>query len=173
MKSPGNFLIVILLVVVFQGCYTVIWTPEAAFPTKEKSENTVSYYEETYYGEYSTYYELPWWYTVPPPPSFTPLVIERENEAVKLRDGGSGDRGTQPRRDYPKEGIYIVSPPVEPPSTTDPVTVSQPTTTPATDDNQAAKKSESTTQQRDKGNSSNSRDTRNNDGSRSSDTPRR
>jgi len=145
-----------------QGCYTVIWTPDVAFPSKEKSEESDSYYEDVYY---SPYYDTPWWYTVPPPPTFTPLVKERDAQATKLRNGSEPGRGT------PERPIIIErTPVVEQPVTAPPPTVTQPVTG---SEDASAKKTESTPPQRERGNSSNSRDTRNNDGSRSSDTPRR
>lgn len=144
-----------------QSCYTVIWTPDVAFPSKEKSEESDSYYDDVYY---SPYYDIPWWYTIPPPPTYTPLVNERDAQTTKLRNGSEPGRGTPERPNIPER-----TPVVEQPVTTPPPTVSQP----VTGEDASAKKTESTPPQRERGNSSNSRDTRNNDGSRSSDTPRR
>lgn len=152
----------VTLLVGFQGCYTVIWTPDIDFPTKETSDNSDSYYEEPYL---IPYYGDPWWYTVPPPPTFTPLVKERSDEATKLRNGGEPGRGTPERPRRPDANPPSTPPVIDSP----PPTVSQPTT----GEDTSAKKTESTPPQRERGNSSNSRDTRNNDGSRSSDTPRR
>lgn len=153
----------VILLFGFQGCYTVIWTPDIDFPTKENSDDSESYYEEPYYGDYTPYYGLPWWYTVPPT-TFTPLVKERSNEVTKLRNGSEPGRGTPERPNIPQR-----TPVVEQPVTTPPPTVTQP----VTGEDASSKKTESTPPQRERGNSSNSRDTRNNDGSRSSDTPRR
>ncbi|MDP1994172.1 MAG: hypothetical protein Q8K40_02895 [Ignavibacteria bacterium] len=151
-----------------QGCYTVIWTPDIDFPTKENSDDSESYYEEPYYGDYTPYYGLPWWYTVPPT-TFTPLVKERSKEVTKLRNGSEPGRGNPDRpiiiERMPHDGGSTTSPVIDTP----PPTVSQP----VTGEDAASKKTESTPPQRDRTNSSNSRDTRNNDGSRSSDTPRR
>jgi len=151
-----------IIMFAMQGCYTVIWTPDVAFPTKERSENSDSYYDEPYYGEYYPYYELPWWYSIAPPPSLIIPASERTAQETKLRNGSTPDRGTPNRPEQP-----IIN--VGNPSRDQTPTTTQTTTT---DDNSSTK-SESTTPQREKGNSSNSRDTRNNDGSRSSDTPRR
>ncbi|MDP3682750.1 MAG: hypothetical protein Q8S01_02350 [Ignavibacteria bacterium] len=151
----------VTLLAALQGCYTVIWTPDIDFPTKETSDNSDSYYEEPYL---IPYYGDPWWYTVPPPPTYTPLVKERSDEATKLRNGSEPGRGTPERPNIPER-----TPVVEQPVTAPPPTVSQP----VTGEDTSAKKTESTPPQRERGNSSNSRDTRNNDGSRSSDTPRR
>lgn len=141
-----------------QGCYTVIWTPDVAFPTKERSENSDSFYDEPYYGDYYPYYELPWWYSITPPSS---LIIPARDTETKVRNSSSSDRGTPERTP--------ISNPAPSPSRDQTPTTTQTTTS---DDN-SSKKSESTSPQREKGDSSNSRDTRNNDGSRSSDTPRR
>ena len=146
-----------------QGCYTVIWTPDVAFPTKDQSENSDSYYEEIYYGDYSPYYEMPWWYSVPPPPSFVPPRRDRDDQATKLRNGNSPER----EPNSPRPPILIGNP-------GDPINIPPPTISqPVTGEDNASKKSEGTTKEREKSNSSNSRDTRNNDGSRSSDNPRR
>ncbi len=153
----------VALLVGLQGCYTVIWTPDIDFPTKENSDNTDSYYEEPLY---IPYYDTPWWYTIPPPTTFTPLVKERSGEVTKLRNGGEPDRGTPERPRRPEVPDSPNTPPIV---DAPPPTVSQPTTSEDT----SVKKTESTPPPRERGNSSNSRDTRNNDGGRSSDTPRR
>lgn len=153
----------VILLFGLQGCYTVIWTPDIDFPTKENSDDSESYYDEPYYGDYTPYYGLPWWYSIPST-TFTPLVKERSNEVTKLRNGSEPGRGTPGRPNIPER-----TPVVEQPVTTPPPTVSQP----VTGEDAASKKTESTPPQREREKSSNSRDTRNNDGSRSSDTPRR
>jgi len=161
MKALKLFAFGITMIAV-QGCYTVLWTPDVAFPTKELREDSDSFYEEIYYGEYSPYYEIPWWYTIPPPPSFVTPVRVRDTQETLLRSGGTTDRGT------PEIPILLdTNPP--PPSRDQPPSTNPPTT----DGDNSSTKTESTTKEREKGNSSNSRDTRNNDGSRSSDTPRR
>ncbi len=153
----------VIIMFAVQGCYTVIWTPDVAFPTKEKSDTSDSYYEEIYYGEYSPYYEVPWWYSITPPAKFVIPISERTAQETKLRNGSSPE-GRTPNRRPDQPIIDYGTPSVDQTPTT--------TQTTTTGDN-STKKSESTTPQREKGNSSNSRDTRNNDGSRSSDTPRR
>lgn len=153
----------VMLLFSIQGCYTIIWTPDIDFPTNGKNDDSENYYDETYYGDYTPYYGVPWWYTVPPT-TFTPLVKERSKEVTKLRNGGEPDRGK------PDRPIIIDRTPVtEQPITTPPPSVSQPTTGEET----SSKKTESPPSSRERGNSSNSRETRNNDGGRSSDTPRR
>lgn len=154
----------VILLFGLQGCYTVIWTPDIDFPTKENSDDSESYYEEPYYGDYTPYYGLPWWYSVPPT-TFTPIGKERSNEVTKLRNGSEPGRGNPERPRRPDATPPTTPPVIDAP----PPTVSQP----VTGEEASSKKAESTPPQRDRTNSSNSRDTRNNDGSRSSDTPRR
>ncbi|MFA6598454.1 MAG: hypothetical protein WCS69_12070 [Ignavibacteriaceae bacterium] len=155
-----------IMMVAAQGCYTVLWTPDVALPTKDQSENDDSYYDEPYYGDYNPYYERPWWYSIPPPQRLIIPTSERTAQEAKIRNGNSPDRGVPERQDQPV--INVGRPTVDQPSTTSPVT-----TPPTTTNDSSTKKTESTPPQREKGNTTNSRDTRNNDGSRSSDPPRR
>jgi len=155
-----KFLAFGIVTVAIQGCYTVIWTPDVAFPTKGQSDNSESYYDEPYYGEYYPYYEMPWWYSVSPPQRLIIPASERTAQETKTRNGSSSDRGT----DNSHRPII---------ETGSPTREQQTTTEQTTTDNSSTKKSESTTPPREQGNTTNSRDTRNNDGSRSSDPPRR
>lgn len=155
----------VALLIGLQGCYTIIWTPDIDFPNKDNNDNSDSYYDEIYYGEYTPYYGAPWWYTIPPPTTFAPILKERNDEAKKLRNDAEPGRGNPERPRQPD-----VNRPTNPPVIdTPPPSVSQPTT----GEDASSKKTENTPPKKERGNSSNSRETRNNDGGRSSDTPRR
>ncbi len=88
-----NILAIIISAPIFlSGCYTVIWMPEDQFP----SENTANeYYDETYYGDYYTFYDYPWWLRLAPPStSIGNDYIRNENGTTSsIRNEGNG-RGT-------------------------------------------------------------------------------
>jgi hypothetical protein len=81
-----------LLAVTFAGCYTVIWNPsDNTFPGKDNSIEQNEFYPEAYYGNYSYFYESPWWYDITVP-GYTISNIP-DNGNTLIRDlGGRGDR---------------------------------------------------------------------------------
>jgi len=159
MKAIKLFLFV-SFIFLLQGCYTIIWTPDLELPTKDTSERSDSYYDPDDYGNYYPYYEIPWWYSIPPA-TYTPPVKPRGPLVEKVRNTGNTDRTTEPPA-RPER------PPIADPGTP---TVSQP---PTTEDTSTKRTTESTPPKREReSGSSNSRDTRNNDGNRSTDPPRR
>lgn len=82
------------------GCYTIIWSPDAEFPTQDNSDNSTIYYGDTYYGDYYYYYDTPWWYDYVPPVSSGPATKTRNDntDIGRLRDSGDsrGDAGRIP-----------------------------------------------------------------------------
>jgi len=154
-----------------QGCYTVIWTPDMDFPTKDTSEANDSFYDGGYYGGYTPYYEVPWWYSYPAVSVKEDILTKVRNaQQQKLREGGNAgeDRPTTIERKRPDLPILIG---VDPPSRSDD-SGNKSTDTQKTDEVKTKSRDEAPPQ-RDRGNSDNSKSTRNNDGSRSSDPPRR
>ncbi len=92
----NKYLIKIILIMVtvisFGGCYTVLWSPDQQLPSES---NNQIYYSEPYYGEYNYYYDYPWWITarqlyITPPPSQS---TERSAGTTSIRDN-NGSRNT-------------------------------------------------------------------------------
>lgn len=87
----------------FAGCYTIMWTPDKAFPSADETTATThdGYYNDQYYGDYSYYYEYPWWYSIiPPTPYYTPgsaAYVRDTSGAVQSLRNGMGGRGTAGR----------------------------------------------------------------------------
>src|SRR3972149_3242950 len=74
------------------GCYTVLWMPEDEFP----SESTVNdFYSETYYGDYYSFYDYPWWLRLAPPstPVGSDYIRTENGTTTSVRNEGQG-RGT-------------------------------------------------------------------------------
>ncbi|MDP2301496.1 MAG: hypothetical protein Q8N03_03605 [Ignavibacteria bacterium] len=86
---------------ILQGCYTVIWDPMTMeFPREDNSITTPTYYEEVdYYGRYSSYYNVPWWYSISPPSAFKvePSSSEQNKSVESLREsiGGRNSAGRE------------------------------------------------------------------------------
>lgn len=91
-KSILNSVITISAMLFLSGCYTVLWMPEDKFPSEIA---TNEYYSETYYGDYYSFYDYPWWLSLVPPS--TPVgndYIRTKNETTtSIRNEGQG-RGT-------------------------------------------------------------------------------
>lgn len=86
------------------GCYTVLWMPEDEFP----SESTVNdFYSETYYGDYYSFYDYPWWLRLAPPstPVGSDYIRTENGTTTSVRNEGQG-RGTDNDRK-----ILTTSPP--------------------------------------------------------------
>jgi hypothetical protein len=86
-------LALIVMLIYFGGCYTVLWSPQEQLPSEN---NTQVYYSEPYYGEYNYYYDNPWWITARPlyvtPPEET-QSSERSRNATSI-DGNSNVTST-------------------------------------------------------------------------------
>ncbi len=87
--------IILSLIFILPGCYTVIWNPQNRLPEQGDNQSTTTYYPQPYYGPYAPYYDVPWWYSIPTT-AYTPVVIERDKTQTDLRNGGEG-RNPQPR----------------------------------------------------------------------------
>lgn len=77
--------ILIITVMSFGGCYTILWSPQEQLPSKNTSQ---VFYSEPYYGEYNYYYDYPWWVTenpvyITPSPSQSQ---ERNSTPASVRD---------------------------------------------------------------------------------------
>lgn len=78
------------------GCYTVLWMPEDEFP----SESAVNeFYSETYYGDYYSFYDYPWWLSLVPPstPVGSDYIRTKNETTTSIRNEGQG-RGTDDGR---------------------------------------------------------------------------
>lgn len=93
----------IILLVLAQGCYTVILTPEDKTPVYD---NYYGFYLSDYYGEYEDYYEVPWWITNPIVTISNETKYIRNPDTQSLRNN-DGQRNENTSRD----GIITVSPP--------------------------------------------------------------
>jgi hypothetical protein len=169
----------IFLFINITGCYTVIWSPGMDFPSADNNSEYNSadttlyytgsdnysdpygevYYSEPYYGHYANYYNVPWWYSIAPPPGSNhknknngKTAVNRNAEVTPVRNSGDG-RGASDRN----TGDIITTPPVS-------VSGSGNTTTGAGTSNSDPKKTDSGSDNSRQGNNSGS--VRNNDGNR-------
>ena len=95
-------LVLIIMVISFGGCYTVLWSPQEQLPTEN---NNQIFYSEPYYGDYNYYYDNPWWITAAPlyvtPPAETQpsergssaTSVDRNSNVTSTRDN-NGSRNT-------------------------------------------------------------------------------
>jgi len=72
-----------LITLGLNGCYTIIWSPDAELPSEDNSTTNI-YYGDTYYGDYYYFYDTPWWWDY----SYNPGITKPVRDA-----------GTQPVRD--------------------------------------------------------------------------
>jgi hypothetical protein len=116
------------------GCYTVIWSPGMDFPTSDRTSDYDSsdttgyygtseinsdiyddvYYNEPYYGHYADYYNIPWWYSIPPSTVTNnhnknngKATANSSGDVSPIRNSGNG-RGNSGR----SSGDIINTPPV-------------------------------------------------------------
>ncbi len=100
-----SFIISIAVISVFSltqiGCYTVLWSPDQSYtPQQPQSEN--GYYDNTYYGEYYSYYDVPWWYNVPSIHAYKSSgQTGGNNKSVQSIRDNAGDRGQPARLNIP------------------------------------------------------------------------
>ncbi len=92
----AKIILLLTLLLSFSGCYTVIWMPEDEFPS-EGSYN--EFYSETYYGDYYTFYDYPWWLDFAPPsvPVGSDNTREANGTTSSIRNDGQG-RGNDNKR---------------------------------------------------------------------------
>jgi uncharacterized membrane protein YgcG len=94
-KLTFTIILIALFTFGFNGCYTIIWTPDSAFPTEDNSTTNI-YYGDTYYGDYYYFYDYPWWLDIVPPVAGNVTTPRSDRGDVsKLRN--TGERGTPPR----------------------------------------------------------------------------
>ncbi len=87
-KHLLGFTLALALLITIPGCYTVIWSPDMNFPTKDNSENTdYGYYQTPYYY----YYDYPWWYSLPSD-FYQPYVEKNRNETTSGMRNNNGER---------------------------------------------------------------------------------
>ena len=122
--------VAIFLFLNITGCYTIIWSPGMDFPTADRTSEYNSsdttdyyngsdnngdvYYSEPYYGHYAGYYNIPWWYSIPPPTVSNSnnknngkATANRNGDVSPIRNSGDG-RGNSDRN----TGEIINTPPV-------------------------------------------------------------
>ncbi|MBD3408826.1 MAG: hypothetical protein GF419_01340 [Ignavibacteriales bacterium] len=85
----GALAIGLLAATLATGCHTVLWTPEygADGLRNTEAEERARFYNERYYGDYSYYYELPWWAGLTP----TVYVAPERNDDARGDDGFGRD----------------------------------------------------------------------------------
>jgi hypothetical protein len=70
------------------GCHTVLWTPDYGVDgLSDQAEERARFYNERYYGDYSFYYETPWWAGLSP----TVVVAPERMEDARGDDGFGRD----------------------------------------------------------------------------------
>jgi hypothetical protein len=91
---------IILSLFAVPGCYTVVWEPDMEFPDEYNSEySTDTYYGESDYGNYSYFYNYPWWFNLDIPTKERTVDRDKNPSINALRNDGngrttSGSRGT-------------------------------------------------------------------------------
>jgi len=80
-----------VLIFLFQGCYTIIMTPEDKTPIYD---NYYGFYLTEYYGAYGSFYEIPWWFT---------------NPILTISDGGTKNRTSDSQSIRNNEGLRYES----------------------------------------------------------------
>lgn len=91
-----KILTIFITALLYGGCYTVIWTPEEEFPVEN---NYSEFYSETYYGDYYSFYDYPWWLRISPPNTKvgTGFVRDENSSTSAVRNDGQG-RSNNDRR---------------------------------------------------------------------------
>jgi len=92
-----NSVIILSTVLFLSGCYTVLWVPEDEFPSEMV---TNEYYPETYYGDYYSFYDYPWWLSISPPsaPVGSDYIRNENGTTSSVRNEGQG-RGSNDGRE--------------------------------------------------------------------------
>ncbi|NWF88548.1 MAG: hypothetical protein HXY50_03705 [Ignavibacteriaceae bacterium] len=93
MKKHIIKIFTLLIVFAINGCYTIIWTPDEEFPTES---TTNDYYSETYYGDYYSFYDYPWWLSYVPPstPAGSEYIRDKNGSTSSVRNEGQGRSNT-------------------------------------------------------------------------------
>ena len=89
-----KILFIALITLGFEGCYTIIWSPDSEFPTEDNSSTTSVYYSDPYYGDYYYFYDTPWWWDVTPPAVTRPTREDGRSQPIqkpwRKRTGAQG-----------------------------------------------------------------------------------
>ena len=96
MKKLKYYIFIISSAFLLNGCYTILWTPEEDFP----SESTINnYYDETYYGDYYSFYDYPWWLSIAPPaaPIGSDYIRTKDGTITNIRNEGQGRNSNDSR----------------------------------------------------------------------------
>lgn len=82
----------ILLTISLTGCYTVIWDPsQPQLPESNNNQEAEGFYPDPYYGDYSYYYDSPWWFDISlTPPGGKAVSRDGNTDISRLRDTGNG-----------------------------------------------------------------------------------
>jgi hypothetical protein len=88
------FIIVGLLIFVLNGCYTVILTPE---DRNTNIQDYYGYYPVEYYGDYGTYYDIPWWFNAPIVTVNSTQPLKRITDTQTIRDNNGSRNNTDTR----------------------------------------------------------------------------
>lgn len=159
-------IIVSFILIGFQGCYTILWTPDKKI-TEEYE--TTSYY----YGYAPDFYNVPWWVDVPFIVHY-PLITSpdrneinsqgREGETRNIRnnDGGRDSGGRNPE---------IINTP--PPTISNPGTTNPPAGSSSGNNSSGSTVRTESSGTNSSGSGSRNNDTRNNSGNRNSDSGRK
>jgi hypothetical protein len=86
------------------GCYTVMWSPDQSSQAQQDDPND-AYYDNTYYGDYYNYYDVPWWRSIPAVTSSETGNTIRNKQSEDLRNSEGFDRSTPSRLQAPNSSI--------------------------------------------------------------------
>ena len=108
--ARNKFLLLALIIVgsIFSlsltGCYTVMWSPDQSSQAQQDDPSD-GYYDNTYYGDYYNYYDVPWWRSIPAVTSTGTGNAIRDKQSESLRNSDGLDRSTPPRLQVPSSSI--------------------------------------------------------------------
>ncbi len=176
MKNKIKILVLFISIsFLFTGCYTMVWDPYQEFPNEEPNPDTNDFYGTEYYGGYGDYYEIPWWvgapaYIVSPDYINNNQTRDRNNSRTSSTEDmrNSSGRGNTDRN----SGIINTAPPTTSGSSGSTVTKTT-TTRDSSSNNSSDNNSNTNSSSSNNTRSSGGSDTRNNSGSRNSDSGRR
>lgn len=157
------------------GCYTVVWSPNMEFP-KTEDYSSDQFYDDRYYGEYNSYYEIPWWFSIAPPPVYssggggTTSGNKDGNRSQNSPRDNTSERRIQDRgADRPVQ----VAPPTRDTNSGSSTSSSGNSNSGNSSSRSGDSSSTNSSERNNRNSSDNERQSRNNDGSRSSGSGRR
>jgi hypothetical protein len=92
--------IILVIVISFGGCYTVLWSPEEPLPSENINQ---IFYSEPFYGGYNYYYDYPWWIT-----GRQEYITPYQTQSSERSSTGSSVRNSNGFRENPDNNNPII-----------------------------------------------------------------